>query len=78
MAPFSWRVSKIMDRFNIEKGDAEKKVKETDKRRENFMEFFRGNKPDNELFHLILNRSTLTSEEIVDQIIHLAKMRNLI
>jgi cytidylate kinase len=78
MAPYSWRVSKIMDRFNIEKSDAEKKVKETDKRRENFMEFFRGNKPDNELFHLILNRSTLSSEEIVEQVIHLAKIRKLI
>jgi cytidylate kinase len=78
MAPVPWRVSRIMERFDIEKCDAEKKVRDTDKRRETFMEFFRGNKPDSELFHLILNRATLSSEEIVDQIIHLAQKRELI
>lgn len=78
IAPFSWRVARIMNRFGISKQDAEKKVKETDKRRDTFMEFFRGNKPDSELFDLILNRSTLTPEEIVNQIFFFAQERKLI
>jgi hypothetical protein len=54
------------------------KVRDTDKVRENFMEFFRGNKPDSELFDLILNRATLTSDEIVEQIFFLAQQKGLV
>lgn len=78
VAPFSWRVAHIKDRFNITCAEAESKVKETDKRRETFMEFFRGKKPDSELFDLILNRSRLTSEEIANTIFHFAEKRGLV
>lgn len=78
MAPFCWRVNIIKKRFNISPTEATEKVKETDKRRETFMEFYRGNKPDNELFDMILNRSTLSSEEIVDQIFNMALSKELI
>ncbi|PKP37699.1 MAG: hypothetical protein CVT98_05775 [Bacteroidetes bacterium HGW-Bacteroidetes-15] len=78
MAPFCWRVNVIKNRFNISSSEATEKVKETDKQRETFMEFFRGNKPDNDHFDLILNRSTVSSEEIVDHIISLAEKRGLL
>ena len=78
MAPFCWRVNVIKTRFNISSSEATEMVKETDKRRETFMEFFRGNKPDSEHFDLILNRSTISSEDIVDHIITLAKKRGLL
>ncbi len=78
IAPFCWRVNVIKDRFNLSSSDAVEKVKETDKRRETFMEFFRGNKPDSELFDIILNRSTIETEVIVDQIMQLAKVRGLL
>ncbi len=77
VAPFCWRANQIMNRFNISSYDAMEKVKETDKRRETFMEFFRGNKPDSELFDLILNRSTISSKDIVDQIYLLAQKKGL-
>jgi len=78
MAPFCWRVEVIKTRFSLSSNEAITLVKETDKRRETFMDFFRGNKPDSELFDLILNRSTLTTEEIVDHIYALAKSRGLL
>ena len=77
-APFTWRVETIRKRFNISDSEAMDKVKDTDKRREAFMEFFRGNKPDSEIFDIILNRSTIDAEGIVDLILELAKDRGLI
>ena len=77
-APLEWRIKQIKNRFNLTDGEAENLVKETDKRRETFMEFFRGDKPDNKLFDAMLNRATLTSDEIVNQIYHLAQERGLV
>ncbi len=77
IAPFDWRVQVIQRRFDLSEADAIDKVKETDKRRETFMEFYRGNKPDSELFDLILNRATLSTEEIADLILRFAKLRGL-
>ena len=77
IAPLDWRINQIKMRFNISTSAAAAKVKETDKRRENFMEFYRGNKPDSELFDLILNRSTLSSEEIVEQICLICQRRGM-
>jgi cytidylate kinase len=78
MAPFSWRVNAIKNRFNLSISEATEMVKETDKRREAFMEFFRGNKPDSEHFDLILNRASIPSEDIVSHIIALAKERGVL
>ncbi len=78
VAPLSWRVDTIKKRFSITTTEATNLVKVTDKRRETFMEFFKGNKPDSELFDLVLNRSTLTADDIVTQIYTLAKSRKLL
>jgi cytidylate kinase len=78
IAPYCWRVNVIKSRFNLTPNEAMALVKETDKRRESFMDFFRGNKPDSELFDLILNRATLSTQEIVDQIYTLAQSRGLL
>ena len=77
IAPFNWRVNAIKKRYSISLAEASSNVKETDKRRETFLEFFRGNMPDSP-FDVILNRSTLSTDEIVNQIYHLAQQRNLI
>ncbi|MDD2548854.1 MAG: cytidylate kinase-like family protein [Bacteroidales bacterium] len=77
-APLDWRISQIKKRFNLTDIEATNLVKETDKRRETFMEFYRGNKPDSELFDMVLNRATLTTEEIVNQIYYFAQERGLV
>ncbi len=78
MAPFNWRANVIKSRFDLSTSAALDKVKETDKRRETFMEFFRGNKPDSELFDLEFNRATIPTDLIVDQIYRVAKHKELI
>lgn len=77
-APLEWRINQIKNRFSLTDTEATNLVRETDKQREAFMEFFRGDKPDSELFDIILNRSTLTSEEIVNQIYCLAQKKGLV
>lgn len=77
MAPFCWRVNQIKIRFGISTQEATAKVKETDKRRETFMKFYRGDKPESELFDLVFNRSTMATHEIVDIIYHFAKQRGM-
>ncbi len=59
IAPFEWRVQQTMTRFNISKLDAENRVIEQDGKRDTFMKFFRGDKPDNEIFDIIYNRKTM-------------------
>ena len=77
-APKEWRINQIKNRFSLTDTEAANLVKETDKHREAFMEFFRGDKPDSQLFDIILNRSTLTSDEIVNQIYYLAQEKGLV
>lgn len=78
VAPYSWRVETIRKRFDLSITAANDKVKETDKRRETFMEFYRGNKPDSELFDIVLNRATISTSDIVDLILELATIRGLV
>ena len=78
VAPLEWRINQIKNRFSLTDHEAANLVKETDKHREAFMHFFRGDKPDSELFDITLNRSTLSSDEIVNQIYHLAKEKGLV
>ncbi len=78
VAPKDWRVQRIRERFNISLSDAEKQVADIDDKRLNFMKFFYGDKPDSELFDAIYNRATLTTNQIVEAIFQLAKMRKVI
>lgn len=77
-APYEWRVERIMERFNLEPAAARKQVSESDEKRKNFMAFFKGNKPDCQLFDLVFNRSTLSDEEIVESIYKIALLRKII
>jgi len=77
-APFQYRVNYIMNKYNLTINEAEQKVEDTDLKRKRFMSFFNGNIPDNELFHLTLNKDKLSEFEIVNTIINLAKYRGLI
>ncbi len=76
-APFNYRVAQIQKRFSIDEKSAQKQVADIDKKRQVFMSFFSGNKPDTELFDAIFNRATLSNQQIVAQIIELAQFRNL-
>ena len=77
-APFEWRVERIMERFNLEPPNAKKQVLENDERRKNFMNFFKGNKPDCTLFDAVFNRSTMSDEEIVESVFKIVQLRKII
>jgi cytidylate kinase len=65
MAPFNWRVNQIQERFKITTAEAKNKVNEMDLKRNEFMNNFRGNLSENELFDVIFNRASLQENEIV-------------
>jgi len=72
VAPLEWRITQVANRFNLTQAKAATFVKESDERRTKLIECF-GGKYDNSLFDVTYNTATLTQEEIVDQILMLAK-----
>lgn len=78
VAPFEWRVRRIQEHFNISELAAKKQTAESDEKRKTFMRFFRGDKPDSELFDIVLNRAKMTEEEIVTVVELLAKARHMV
>jgi len=77
-APLNYRVKIIKDRFKLSDKVARSKVLETDKKRQNFMKFFKGDLPDDEIFDLILNREKMSCDEMIETIKRFAEVRALI
>jgi len=69
---------RINERFQNGEIAARKQVVEIDEKRKLFMAFFKGDKPDSELFDVVFNRAKMTEEEIVESILLLAKSRNIV
>ncbi len=78
IAPFEFRVNEIVKAFKLQKSDAERLVLETDKHRQTFMTFFKGEEAESDLFDVIYNKSRLSEMAIIQSIIELAKTRQLI
>ncbi len=74
MAPLEWRIEEVMTRFNYTKEKAISFIDESDKQRVKLIECFGGNSSYS-LFDATYNTSTLTHDEIVDQVMNLAKHR---
>lgn len=78
ISPLEYRVNSISRRLNLSESEAMKRVSETEKRRDSFMKFFKGDKPDAEIFDAIYNRGRMTTDEIVNCIVNLALARNFV
>ncbi len=78
VAPLEFRINANKNKYNISYEEAKKMVEETDLKRKQFMKFFKGDRPDEEIFDLMLNREKLTDDEIVETIYRLAEYRHLI
>ena len=78
IAPFEWRVHRTRDRLCISDLAARKIVAESDEKRRLFMSFFKGDKPDNELFDITLNRATLTEDEIMYVLMYLTQSKRIV
>jgi len=77
MASPEFRIQMVSEHYDLSLKKAEKMIKKTDKRRDHFLGFFNGDQPDYELYHAIFNREKMTTNEIVDTIIEMAKERHL-
>lgn len=78
IAPLNWRAEQVAKRFMISHDEAVKKVLEIDEKRSRFMGFFDGNKPESEMFDIVLNRSTLHTSDIVNQIHSLSQSKDIL
>jgi len=77
-APFEWRAKRIANRYKISEMEARNKVMEVDENRTIFMSYFKGNKPESDLFDIIFNRMTLQEEEIVEAIVRVLQVKKFI
>ncbi len=78
IAPLDWRAESVAKRFGISISEGIQKVHEIDEKRKQFMSFFDGNKPESELFDIIFNRKTISTDQIVHQIYVIAQEKGII
>jgi len=76
IAPINWRTENFCRRYNLSGKEAKKIIINIDKNREKFKKFFKKNKDDKN-YHAIFNRNKLSTDEIVEQILFLAKQKNI-
>jgi cytidylate kinase len=77
-APFEWRAECLRERLNLTDTQSRIQVKEMEKRRAAFLQFFRGSMPESEIFDLYFNRKTINENEIVDSIISILESKKYI
>jgi cytidylate kinase len=77
-APLEWRAAVISEKQCCTQAEAVKYVKEIDKRRTQYREYFEGKNTDYTWFDLHFNCMTLKVEEIVESIIKIMEIRKLI
>jgi cytidylate kinase len=77
-APLEWRVNIIMEKESLSEKDAVKYVKEIDKQRQQFRNYFQGKDNDYTWFDVRYNCMTLCIDEIVQSIQNMMEIRKLI
>lgn len=77
-APLEWRKIRIAEKFDISLEEAEQAIRETDKNRKQFREYFEGRNTDYTQFDLTINCMTLSVKEITAIIIKAVEERKLL
>jgi len=77
-APLEWRVARIAENYNISIQEAKKSALDIDNKRREFREYFKGKETDYTWFDLNLNCMTLSIEEIVSVLVHVAEIRKIV
>jgi cytidylate kinase len=77
VAPLDWRIKRIAERYKLSLSAAKEQTISMDQKRQNFIKYYSGDKPDFEIFDAIFNRKTLTSNEIVSTILKLAEVKKI-
>lgn len=76
-APEEWRILRISEKHSVSMEEAKRMVRETDKKRRQFREYFEGKNTDYLRFDLSFNCMTLSVDEIVSIIIRTAELKKL-
>jgi cytidylate kinase len=77
-APLEWRKLRIAEKLNISFEKAERMIRDIDKKRKHFREYFEGKNTDYTQFDICLNCMTLTTDEITAILIKAIEQRNLL
>ena len=77
IAPQDWRVKSVAKRYNLTEQDAKKRIEDIGNKRDSFVKLFYGKEHDDNVFHMVLNREKLSADEVVEQIMLLAKEKKL-
>ncbi len=77
-APMEWRINRIMQLKELSQAEAVRYVRETDAKRDSFIEKVIGRKAHNEDFDVIFNYSAMQDDEVIDAIINILKNKKII
>lgn len=77
-APFEWRAECYKERHHLTVSQSRIQVKEMEKCRDEFLQFFRGSLHESDIFDLCFNRKTINENEIVDIIISVLESKKYI
>lgn len=77
-APLEWRVVRIAEKYDKSFEEAEKMIRDTDKNRKEFREYFEGKNTDYTQFDITFNCMTLSTKEISSIILRAIEERNLL
>jgi len=77
-APMEWRINRIMQLRELSQAEAVRYVRETDAKRDSFIEKVIGRKAHNEDFDVIFNYSAMQDDEVIDAIINILKNKKII
>ncbi len=77
-APTEWRINRIMQLKELSQAEAARYVRETDAKRDSFIEKVIGRKAHNEDFDVIFNYSAMQDDEVIDAIINILKNKKII
>ncbi len=72
IAPEEWRIARVAEIKKISQREATRLIRELDKHRKEFLEYYLKKPVDHTIFDVIYNCSTLSKEEIATSIYHLA------
>lgn len=78
VAPYNWRVDRIMAQSNLTKQEAQMYVEHIDRSRSLYIEHITGSKFSICDYDIIFNYSTLADDDIVESIINVLKRKNII
>jgi len=78
IASFEDRLASVMAHLSMSEKEAKRHIESTSKRREQFMRFFKGMRPDAELFDIVFNKSRMNEDAIVQGILCAAKSKQIV